>query len=175
MHIASSLCVVYDGTVKKSDQQPTRELPPFTLLMSVYGGNTLRELERAVQSGTIEQTLPPAQLVIVRAGPGPADIPRYLEARPSTMAVWGAVDHPDMPAPTVTVVPLEENQGLAHALNGGRGQCLYDYLARADCDDVSLPNRFATIIPQFVASSRAASHARPDGSGSVDVLGSASR
>ena len=53
MHIASSLCVVYDGTVKKSDQQPTRELPPFTLLMSVYGGNTLRELERAVQSGTI--------------------------------------------------------------------------------------------------------------------------
>ncbi len=59
MHIASSLCVVYDVTVKKSDQQPTRELPPFTLLMSVYGGNTIIYLERAVQSGTIEKTLPP--------------------------------------------------------------------------------------------------------------------
>ncbi len=63
LHIASSLCVVYDGTVKKSDPQPTRELPPVTLLMSVYGGNTLRELERAVQSGTIEQTLPPRHCV----------------------------------------------------------------------------------------------------------------
>ena len=175
MHIASSLCVVYDGTVKKSDQQPTRELPPFTLLMSVYGGNTLRELERAVQSGTIEQTLPPAQLVIVRYGPVPDDIQRYLDSLPSTMAVWFAVEHPDMPAPTVTVVPLEENHGLAHALNVGLEHCLYEYIARADCDDVSLPNRFATIIPQFVASSRAASHARPDGSGSVDVLGSAIR
>ena len=161
--------------MKKSDQQPTRELPPFTLLMSVYGGNTLRELERAVQSGTIEQTLPPAQLVIVRDGPVPDDIQRYLDSLPSTMAVWFAVEHPDMPAPTVTVVPLEENHGLAHALNVGLGHCLYEYIARADCDDVSLPNRFATIIPQFVASSRAASHARADGSGNVDVLGSAIR
>lgn len=175
LHIASSLCVVYDGTVKKSDQQPTRELPPFTLLMSVYGGNTLRELERAVQSGTIEQTLPPAQLVIVRDGPVPDDIQRYLDSLPSTMAVWFAVEHPDMPAPTVTVVPLEENHGLAHALNVGLEHCLYEYIARADCDDVSLPNRFATIIPQFVASSRAASHARADGPGNVDVLGSAIR
>ncbi len=90
LHIASSLCVVYDGTVKKSDQQPTRELPPFTLLMSVYGGNTLRELERAVQSGTIEQTLPPAQLVIVRDGPVPDDI-RDRARRP------GARRHPAVP------------------------------------------------------------------------------
>ncbi|RYQ16768.1 glycosyltransferase [Bifidobacterium pseudolongum] len=152
-----------------------RELPPFTLLMSVYGGNTLRELERAVQSGTIEQTLPPAQLVIVRDGPVSDDIQRYLDSLPSTMAVWFAVEHPDMPSPTVTVVPLSENHGLAHALNVGLEHCTYEYIARADCDDVSMPNRFATVIPQFVASSRTASHARTDGSGTVDVLGSAIR
>ncbi len=36
MHIASSLCVVYDGTVKKSDQQPTRELPPCAISQVRY-------------------------------------------------------------------------------------------------------------------------------------------
>ena len=46
------------------------------------------------------------------------------------MAVWFAVEHPDMPAPTVTVVPLEENHGLAHALNVGLEHCLYEYYSR---------------------------------------------
>ena len=107
--------------------------------MSVYGGNTLRELERAVQSGTIEQTLPPAQLVIVRDGPVPDDIQRYLDSLPSTMAVWFAVEHPDRPARSVSVVaggglaadPFRHDHPairrvVAHgvACTGGRlGQC----------------------------------------------------
>lgn len=156
--------------VTQTKQPRARKLPPFTVLMSVYGGNTLRELERAVQSGTIEQTLPPAQLVIVRDGPVPADMQRYLDSLPSTIAVWFAAEHPNMPTPKVTIVPLSENQGLAHALNVGLQYCDYEYIARADCDDVSLPDRFATIIPQFIAYEQTHSN-----NGRVDAVGSAIR
>ena len=52
---------------------------PFTLLMAVYGGNSLREVERSVQSSTIEQTLPPNQVVIVRDGPVQEPVQRYFD------------------------------------------------------------------------------------------------
>lgn len=139
--------------------------------MSVYAGNTMRELERAVQSGTIEQQLPPSQVVIVRDGPVPEEMQRYLDSLQSTIAVWFAAEYPLMEPPTVTVVPLEHNQGLAHALNVGLTYCEYDYVARADCDDISLPDRFSTIMPHFVRQHKAG-HASD---GTIDVVGSAIR
>ena len=90
---------------------------PFTLLMAVYGGNSLREVERSVQSSTIEQTLPPNQVVIVRDGPVQEPVQRYLDTLQSTMAVWFTAERPELEVPEVTIVPLDENRGLAHALN----------------------------------------------------------
>ncbi|KFI56830.1 glycosyltransferase [Bifidobacterium choerinum] len=149
-------------------------MPPFTLLMAVYGGNSLREVERSVQSSTIEQILPPSQIVIVRDGAVPDPVQRYLDTLQSTMSVWFAAEHPDEPVPQVTIVPLEENRGLAHALNVGLRHCKYDIVARADSDDVSLPNRFATLIPLFVRRSNAA-HTSARGRRPIDVMGSAIR
>ncbi|KFI67202.1 Glycosyl transferase family 2 protein [Bifidobacterium magnum] len=125
-------------------------MPPFSLLMSVYEGNTFHEFERAVQSGTIEQTLPPSQIVIVRDGPVGPKIQEFLDTLASTIDVWFSIAEPDTPVPEVTIVPLEENAGLAHALNKGLGYCNYDIVARADADDISLPERFATMMPYFV-------------------------
>lgn len=138
-------------------------MPPFSLLMAVYGANGVRELERAVQSGTIEQTLPPSQLVIVRDGPVPVEIQRFLDTLQQTLDVWFSISVPARPAPHVTVVALEENGGLAHALNEGLGRCDYDIVARADADDLSQPQRFATQLALF---------AGPDGE-APDVAGSA--
>ena len=117
---------------------------PFTLLMAVYGGNSLREVERSVQSSTIEQTLPPNQVVIVRDGPVQEPVQRYLDTLQSTMAVWFTAERPELEVPEVTIVPLDENRGLAHALNIGLQHCDFDVVARADCD---IHKRCKTTIP----------------------------
>ena len=90
------------------------------------------------------------------------------------MAVWFTAERPELEVPEVTIVPLDENRGLAHALNIGLQHCDFDVVARADCDDVSLPNRFATIIPQFTRRS-AASHTTVKSKLPIDVMGSAIR
>ena len=44
------------------------------------------------------------------------------------------------------VIQLKKNVGLGCALNAGLKSCSYEIVARADSDDVSLPNRFAEQI-----------------------------
>ncbi|WP_172146147.1 glycosyltransferase [Bifidobacterium panos] len=134
----------------------------FCVLMSVYRGDALAHLERAVRSATVEQSVPPNQLVIVRDGPVAADVQAFLDGLEGAVAGWFAAQSREAgSAPTVSVVPLERNQGLAHALNVGLAHCEYELVARADADDISLPSRFATMLPLF------------DGAGEVGVAGSA--
>ncbi len=134
----------------------------FCVLMSVYRGDALAHLERAVRSATVEQSVPPNQLVIVRDGPVAADVQTFLDGLEGTMAGWFAAQSRDTDnMPKVSVMPLERNQGLAHALNVGLAHCEYELVARADADDISLPSRFATMLPLF------------DGVGGVGVAGSA--
>ena len=134
----------------------------FCVLMSVYRGDALAHLERAVRSATVEQSVPPNQLVIVRDGPVAADVQTFLDGLEGAMAGWFAAQSRDTgSAPTVSVVPLERNQGLAHALNVGLAHCEYELVARADADDISLPSRFATMLPLF------------DDAGEIGVAGSA--
>ncbi|RSX53334.1 glycosyl transferase family 2 [Bifidobacterium dolichotidis] len=138
--------------------QADHALPQFCLLMSVYAGNSVTELRRAVESGTIEQQLPPTQVVIVRDGPVGADLQQFLDLLPETLELWFTGSR----APELTIVPLAQNGGLAHALNQGLQACKYDVVARADADDISLPDRFSTMIPHFAPD-------RPH----IDALGSA--
>ncbi|PJM74331.1 glycosyl transferase family 2 [Bifidobacterium primatium] len=113
--------------------------------MSVYHGDSLHNLQRAVQSNTIDQTLPPNQVVIVRDGPVDTEIQQYLDTLQTSM--HEAFQSRDLPAPEVVVVPLPNNGGLAHALNVGLQHCSHELIARADSDDISLPRRFETMIP----------------------------
>lgn len=133
------------------NSQQHHDLPPFSVLMSVYSGNTFHEFERAVESATIEQQLVPKQLVIVRDGPVDPKIQEFLDTLPSTMDVWFSIADPDTTAPEVRIVPLDDNVGLARALNAGLGCCDYEIVARADADDISLPARFSTMLPYFAS------------------------
>ena len=125
----------------------------FCVLMSVYRGDALAHLERAVRSATVEQRMPPNQLVIVRDGPVAAEVQAFLDGLATTVAGWfsgvtggnGAV----VVTPRVSIITLERNQGLAHALNVGLAHCNYEVVARADADDISLPSRFASMLPLF--------------------------
>ncbi|WP_415854432.1 glycosyltransferase [Sinomonas sp. G460-2] len=111
-------------------QQEVRALPEFAVLLPVYAGDTAARVRRAIDSVTVDQTVPPAQLVIVRDGPVGEEIERVLEE---------AERSERLPA---DVVRLAEGVGLAEALDAGLERCRYDVVARMDADDVALPERF---------------------------------
>ena len=108
---------------------------PFTLLLSVWDGDQPEHLLQAFCSAVDEQTLRPAQVVIVRDGPVRDELDACL-----------ADLHKTSPVP-VTVVPLESNRGLGPALDAGMAASQFDVIARMDADDVAMPHRFEVQIP----------------------------
>lgn len=109
----------------------------FTLLMAVYAQDEESFVRAAYLSATRDQELPPTYCVVVQDGPvNPA------------VAAWLDEIAED---PKVKVVRLTRNLGLAAALNAGIAQAPTDIVARADADDICLPQRFAVQIPMISA------------------------
>lgn len=104
---------------------------PFSLLIPVYAGDRADFLERAFRSSVHDQTVRPDQVVVVQDGPVPAELAATLEVLVR-----------DSPVRT-SVVVLENNEGLANALERGLAACDHDVIARMDADDISLSERFA--------------------------------
>jgi hypothetical protein len=107
----------------------------FSLLLPVYRGDDPDHFEHAFRSCVEEQSVRPAEAVIVQDGP----IPEPLRAR-----IEQCIERSPVP---VTLVALARNLGLAGALQEGLERCRYDIVARMDADDVSLPERFAKQLP----------------------------
>ncbi len=105
----------------------------FSVLMSVYKSDVGAHLYRALESVTVEQTLPPKQVVLVKDGPVGEEIEQAILKMQSILAERGIA---------FTVISKAVNGGLAAALNTGLQACEYEYVARMDADDVSLPERF---------------------------------
>jgi len=105
----------------------------FSVLMSVYKSDDADNLLRALESVTIDQTLKPTQLVLVKDGPVSLEIDTIIQKKQSVLRELGI---------EFSVIPKEVNGGLAAALNTGLEYCKYEYIARMDSDDVALPNRF---------------------------------
>ncbi|MCP3425953.1 glycosyltransferase [Rothia sp. AR01] len=127
------------------------EPPAFSLLMPVYSRDRPGQLRAALASSTWEQTLPPAEAVLVLDGPVGPELDAEIASLEDEAAGRGL---------PLTVLRLPEHRGLPAALNAGLERCTLPIVARADADDVSLPSRFARQIP-LVAD------------GFLDVLGSA--
>jgi glycosyltransferase involved in cell wall biosynthesis len=172
--------VTGDAAAGSNATGETPMTPPFSVLMAVYAGDERDYLRRAVLSNTLEQTCVPAQLVIVRDGPVPASIQAFLDGLDAWLAAAFARAGRREAAPEAIVLELARNSGLAHALNQGLRRCRYDLVARADSDDISLPARFATIIP-LLDGSHGESHRAPRHDshgphpGQYDIVGSAIR
>jgi glycosyltransferase involved in cell wall biosynthesis len=110
-------------------------VPAFSVLLPVYAGDDPAFVRRAFRSVTSEQTLRPAEVVVVRDGPVGDALAAVLEQ----LRMPG-----DVP---VTVVEIAENVGLARALERGLARCAHDVVGVHTGDDVSLPERFAQQVP----------------------------
>lgn len=120
---------------------------PFSVLLSVYYKNSPIELNQAIRSIYTDQILKPSQIVLVEDG----ELPKAVQ---SIVYFWKS-NYPNI----FTIIKLQKNTGLGHALNIGLNSCKYDLIARMDADDISLPDRFIQQYNFFVH--------HPD----VDVLG----
>ncbi|WP_369044807.1 glycosyltransferase [Sinomonas sp. P10A9] len=111
----------------------------FSVLLPVYAGDDAARVRRALESVTADQTVPPAQVVIVRDGPVSSDIEAVLA---------DAERDARFPA---EVLRLPAGVGLADALDAGLRECRHDVVARMDADDVSVPERFARQLALMAA------------------------
>lgn len=100
----------------------------FSVLMSVYKNDKADEVENAIAS-LLMQTVLPSQIVIVQDGSLSREVDNLLQEYRKNAELF-------------TFVELKENVGLGNALNIGLNYCNYEYVARMDSDDFSLPDRF---------------------------------
>lgn len=113
----------------------------FSVLLPVYQGDNPAHFERALQSVGADQTLPADEILVVCDGPVHADIDTLL-------GECSQAKRPDiLGESSLKVVRLAKNQGLTAALNAGIEEATHPVIARADADDISLPERFARQIP----------------------------
>lgn len=102
----------------------------------MYHGEKPEYLEKSLKS-MFEQTLKPAQLVIVCDGALTPGLDRVLEDFCAGL--------PDK----ICIVRLTKNVGLGVALGEGLPHCAHELVARMDSDDISLPERCALQIAAF--------------------------
>ena len=107
----------------------------FSVVMSVYKSDKPEFFRQALDSITVEQTLQPTEIVLVVDGPVHGLIDDIIAHYQS----W--YSDPNEPC-YFNVVRLEKNGGLGNALKVGVETARYDYIARMDSDDISLPYRF---------------------------------
>lgn len=98
------------------------------MLMSLYAKERPEYLRESLQS-IFEQTLPPAEVVLVEDGVLTPELNEVLDEFGSRYK-------------ELKRIPLSENRGLGLALNAGLAHCTHNLVARMDSDDICFPHRF---------------------------------
>lgn len=109
----------------------------FSVLMSVYQKDKPEYLKLSLQSIWDDQMLKPSEIIIVKDGPLGDEL---------NCVIRDFSNH----APTI-IIPLPVNMGLANALNEGLKYCHFNYIARMDADDISMPKRFERQISYLMS------------------------
>lgn len=102
----------------------------FSVITSVYKNDKPEYVRVALDSMLVNQTIKPAEIVLVQDGPVPAELSSLLN------------EYECKYAGVMNIIRLEKNGGLGNALKLGTETAKYDLVARMDSDDICLPNRF---------------------------------
>lgn len=100
----------------------------YSVLMSVYIKEKAEYLETSILS-MLNQTYKPSEFVIVEDGPLTKELEDVINKYRNK--------YKDL----FKIVKLESNMGLGPALKRGVEECSYDWIARIDSDDISIPER----------------------------------
>lgn len=102
----------------------------FSVCTSVYRNDKPEFVRVALDSMLVNQTVIPAEIVLVQDGPVPQELSVVLDEYESK---YSEVMH---------IIRLEKNGGLGNALKLGVENAKYDLCARMDSDDICVPDRF---------------------------------
>ena len=119
----------------------------FSVLMSVYHKENPIFLRNAIESVSIKQTIKPNEIVLIQDGP-------------LTDELYHLIRYFESELPYFKTYSMEKNSGLGKALEYGVMKCTYDWIARMDSDDISIPDRFEKQV-EFLKQHK-----------NIDVLGS---
>lgn len=108
----------------------------YSVLMSVYHREQPEYLRGSLES-MLTQTAQTDDLVLVCDGPLTAELDRVIEEFEQ--------EYPQV----LRVHQLEENRGLAAALNAGLELCRHELVARMDTDDLAMPDRCRLQLEKF--------------------------
>ena len=102
----------------------------YSIVISVYKNDKPQFVEKALDSITTFQTLPPDEVVLIVDGP----VPNLLES---------LIRHRERESEGLYhVIWLKKNGGLGNALRIGVEEAKNDIIVRMDSDDVAAPDRF---------------------------------
>lgn len=112
-----------------SHLQPTTDpMPSFSVLIAVHIVEVPSRLKMALESIWDNQSLKPAEIILVKDGPLTKDLDNViLEFKEN--------------AP-LKVIALASNHGMGYAFARGLEHCSLELVARMDSDDLSKPDRF---------------------------------
>lgn len=106
----------------------------FTVLVSVYFRDDPFLLDQALSS-IFENSLPPNQVILICDGPLTSELNAIIDK-------YNIREN-------ILVKRLQENKGLAAALNVGLDLVETEYVVRADADDFNFPYRFSLLINEL--------------------------
>ena len=109
----------------------------FSVLMSIYYKEKAEYFNRAMQSIWDEQTIKPAEIVLVQDG-------KLTDELDNAISNWN-----NKLGDVFKTISIEKNVGLGDALNIGLKECNYALVARMDTDDISTPDRFEKQLKVF--------------------------
>lgn len=108
----------------------------YSVLMSVYKKENAVFFRKAICS-MINQTIKPSEIIIVKDGALTDELNYVIDE---------FLEHN---SEMIRIIESKNNLGLGKALNLGLSYCKYDYIARMDTDDISLPNRCEKELQRF--------------------------
>jgi glycosyltransferase involved in cell wall biosynthesis len=108
-----------------------------SVLMSVYAKENHNYFREALDSMLVKQTLKPDEFVLIVDGPVGSEIDLVID------------EYEKLFPNILKVYRLKQNQGLGNALNIGMTKCSHQFVARADSDDINVPERLEIQINEF--------------------------
>ena len=102
----------------------------FSVLLSIYYKESIEYFDKCMKSIWDDQTLKPNEIVLVIDG----SLPKGLDDK---IIFWK-----EKLKDILNIIRLEKNLGTGGAKKVGVSNCIYNYIAIMDTDDISMPERF---------------------------------